>query len=112
MAVSIIMKTLNEEKRIAAAIESALQALPGGTVEVIVADSGSTDRTVEIAMQYPVTVAQIVNPAKPSCGIGPQLGFQYSHHDLVCLMDGDMLLDKDFLGAAIAFLDANPGLRG
>lgn len=112
MTVSIIMKTLNEEKRIAAAIESALQALPGGTVEVIVADSGSTDRTVEIAMRYPVTVAQIVNPAKPSCGIGPQLGFQYSHHDLVCLMDGDMLLDKDFLAAAIAFLEANPRVAG
>ncbi|WP_447476566.1 glycosyltransferase family 2 protein, partial [Escherichia coli] len=48
----------------------------------------------------------------PSCGIGPQLGFQYSHHDLVCLMDGDMLLDKDFLGAAIAFLEANPRVAG
>ncbi|KXF79188.1 glycosyl transferase [Paramesorhizobium deserti] len=112
MAVSIIMKTLNEEKRIAAAIESALAALPGGEVEVIVADSGSTDRTVEIASQYPVTVVQIEAPARPSCGIGPQLGFQYSHHDLICLMDGDMLLDKDFLGQAIAFLDANPRVAG
>ncbi|MBA8900229.1 glycosyltransferase [Phyllobacterium sp. P30BS-XVII] len=112
MTVSIIMKTLNEEKRIAAAIESALRALPDGKVEIIVADSGSTDRTVEIAMQYPVIVAQIVNPAQPSCGIGPQLGFQYSHHDLICLMDGDMLLDKDFLTEAIAFLEANPKVAG
>lgn len=110
--VSIIMKTLNEEKRIAAAIESALRALPGGIVEVIIADSGSTDRTVEIASQYPVTVVQIIDPARPSCGIGPQLGFQYSHHDFICLMDGDMLLDQDFLTEALAFLDANPKAAG
>ncbi|RCS25156.1 glycosyltransferase [Phyllobacterium salinisoli] len=116
MSVSIIMKTLNEEKRIAAAIESALAALSQdvekGKSEIIVADSGSTDRTIEIASQYPVTVVQIEAPAKPSCGIGPQLGFQYSHNEFICLMDGDMLLDKDFLAAAIAFLKANPRAAG
>lgn len=112
MTVSIIMKTLNEEKRIADAIESALSALPGSPVEVIVADSGSTDRTVEIASAYPVIIAQIVAPARPSCGIGPQLGFQYSRYDYVCLMDGDMVLDPDFLAEAVAYLDANPRAAG
>lgn len=111
MAVSIIIKTLNEERRIAATIESALAALPG-RVEVIVADSGSTDRTVAIASGYPVTVVQIEAPASPSCGIGPQLGFQYSTQDLVCLMDGDMLLDPGFLAEAMAFLAAHPRAGG
>lgn len=111
MAVSIIIKTLNEEKRIAATIESALASLPG-QVEVIVADSGSRDRTVEIASAYPITVVQIEAPAKASCGIGPQLGFQYSTQPLVCLMDGDMLLDPTFLPDAIAFLNAHPEVGG
>lgn len=100
MSVSIIIKTLNEEERIAEAVESALKALPGGKVEVIVADSGSTDRTTEIARSYPIRVVQIVPPAQPSCGLGPQLGFQYSTQPYICLIDGDMILEPDFLPEA------------
>lgn len=112
MAVSVIIKTLNEEKRIAATIESALAALGETGGEVIIADSGSSDRTVEIASQYPVVIAQISPPARPSCGIGPQLGFQYSNGDHICLLDGDMLLDGDFLAVAVAFLADNPSVAG
>ncbi len=112
VAVSVIIKTLNEEKRIAATIESALKALETVGGEVIVADSGSKDRTVEIASRYPVAIAQISPPALPSCGIGPQLGFQYSRHAHICLLDGDMLLDDDFLEAAEAFLAADPQVAG
>ena len=112
LAVSIIIKTLNEEKRIAATIESALSALGEIPGEVVIADSGSSDRTVEIAQRYPVVIAQIMPPARPSCGIGPQLGFQHSRGDYVCLLDGDMLLDPGFLGDAIRFLERNPKVAG
>lgn len=112
LGVSIIIKTLNEEKRIAATIESALAGLPDGRGEVIIADSGSTDRTVEVASGYPVTVVQITPPAQPSCGIGPQLGFQYSAFDHICLLDGDMILDPQFLPEALQFLAGNPRVGG
>ena len=112
LAVSIIIKTLNEEKRIAATIESALAALGRVPGEVVIADSGSSDRTVEIASRYPVVIAQIVPPARPSCGIGPQLGFQHSSGDYLCLLDGDMLLDPGFLEDAIRFLADNPLVAG
>ena len=45
--VSIIIKALNEEKLIAETIESALRAVSRVGGEVILADSCSTDRTVE-----------------------------------------------------------------
>ncbi|ASY65476.1 hypothetical protein SJ05684_b44940 (plasmid) [Sinorhizobium sojae CCBAU 05684] len=112
MSISVIIKTLNEEKRIAATIESALAALKGKGGEVIVADSGSADRTVEFAARYPVTIVQIAPPARPSCGIGPQLGFQYSRGEYVCLIDGDMLLDGGFLDEAVRFLADNPSIAG
>lgn len=111
MSVSIIIKTLNEAERLAATLESALAAA-GADGEVIVADSGSTDGTVEIAMRYGVTVVQITPEEPPSCGLGPQLGYQYSKGDYLCLMDGDMLLEPGFLDKAVAFLEANPSIGG
>jgi len=112
LTVSIIVKTLNEETKIAMTIESALAALERVGGEVIVADSGSRDRTVEIASLYPVIIAQIEPPALPSCGLGPQLGYQYSRHPFLCLVDGDMLLDPDFLPAALTFMAENPEHAG
>jgi glycosyltransferase involved in cell wall biosynthesis len=112
MTVSVILKTLNEEARIGAAIESVLTALEGIGGEVIVADGGSRDRTIAIATSYPVRVVQLEPAIRPSCGIGPQLGFQYSREPFICLMDGDMLLDPGFLPEALAYLEANATLAG
>ncbi len=108
MAVSIIIKALNEEGRIGAAIESALAALGGSEGEVIVADSGSSDRTVDIARRYPVLVVELANVEERCCGIGPQLGYQHARGDYICLVDGDMELDPQFLREAVQFLAAHP----
>ena len=102
MQVSIIIKALNEERNIARAIESALAALPDGNGEVILADSGSTDHTLDIAARYPIAIVQLTRPEDRGCGTGPQLGYQYSSGDFVCLIDGDMALDRGFIAAALA----------
>lgn len=111
-SVSIIIKALNEERHIAGAIESALAALAGMRGEVILADSASTDRTVEIAEQYPIKIVKLNNIAERSCGTGVQLGYQYSAGDYVCVLDGDMRLHRQFLPAAVAFLNENPEFAG
>lgn len=111
MSVSVLIKTLNEAENIAATIESVLAAI-GPDDEIIVADSGSTDGTVEIAARYRVAVVRIAGGEKPSCGLGPQLAFQYSRGDYLCLMDGDMRLDREFLEKAQAFLLDNPKFAG
>ena len=114
-AISVVIKTLNEERNIARAIESALAALavlgnPGG--EVIVADSASCDRTIEIAAGYPITVVQLAHPNERCCGIGPQLGYQFASGSFIYILDGDMQLRPEFLGAALAFLQAHPQAGG
>lgn len=110
--VTIIIKTLNEESNIARAIESALAALEGLGGEVIVADSLSQDRTVEIAASYPVTVVQLRHAKQRRCGVGPQLGFQFAHGEFLYILDGDMELDPDFIGKAVRFLREHPDVVG
>jgi len=110
--VSIIIKALNEEQRIAAAIESALVALADIDGEVILADSASTDSTVAIAKAYPIKIVRLDRVEDRSCGAGAQLGFQYSRGEFLFLMDGDMRLHPDFLAAAVGFLRENPTVAG
>jgi glycosyltransferase involved in cell wall biosynthesis len=106
--VTVGIKALNEERHIAASLASAVAAaeLLGG--EVVLADSGSTDRTLEIAAGFPVRIVQLANTAERCCGAGAQLAFQYAKGDYFYLLDGDMVLDPGFLAAGIAYLEQNP----
>jgi glycosyltransferase involved in cell wall biosynthesis len=110
--VSVVIKALNEESNIRQAIESSLAAIAPFGGEVIVADSGSTDRTVEIAKVFPITVVQLGHPEERCCGIAPQLGYQHSRGEYVYLLDGDMDLDTAFVARAIELLESEPGVAG
>lgn len=112
--VSIVIKALNEEAKIARCIESAAAALSEipNPSEIILADSVSTDRTVEIALQYPVKIVQFQHVNERGCGAAVQLGYQHSRGEFVMLLDGDMALLPGFLPQALARMAANPRLAG
>jgi glycosyltransferase involved in cell wall biosynthesis len=110
--VSIIIKALNEERHIASAIESALASLGDIDGEVILADGGSSDRTIEIARAYPITIVQLNHADDRSCGSGAQLGYQYSRGRYIYIADGDMQLRPGFVPSAVRFLDENPAVAG
>lgn len=112
MKVSIGIKALNEEKHIAKALESAVTAAQALGGEVILADSGSSDRTIEIARGYPIEIVQLKNRDERCCGAGAQLAFQHARGEFFYLLDGDMTLDPEFLPAGIAFLEAHPEVAG
>ncbi len=110
--VSVIIKALNEEAHIAPAIESALAAVSDLSGEVVLADSCSEDRTLEIASAYPIRIVQLCDAGERSCGIGPQLGLQHSRGDYLYVMDGDMRLQPGFLQQALRFLAQHPEVAG
>lgn len=112
MKVSIGIKALNEEAHIAEALQSALDALGGLDGEVILADSGSTDRTVEIARTFPVTIVQLANADDRSCGAGAQLAFQAARGDYFYMLDGDMTLDPAIIRQGVAYLESHPAIAG
>ena len=107
-----IIKALNEEHGIEATIESALRAISGLSGEVILADSCSTDRTIELASKYPIRIVQLTNPHEKCCGIGPQLGYQHSRGEFVYILDGDMKILEGFLEEALTVMDRQPEIAG
>jgi GT2 family glycosyltransferase len=110
--VSIVIKALNEEKNICAAIESSLAAVAAVGGEVVLADSCSSDRTVELASRYPVRVVQFANASERCCGAGPQLGFQHARGEYIYILDGDMRMVPGFLERALTFLAQHPEVGG
>lgn len=112
VTISIVVKALNEERRIAACIESALAGLGALSGEVILADSGSTDDTIRIAARYPIRIVRLADTAQRRCGIGAQLGFQFARGEYLYVLDGDMELDPRFLVEAVRALEDDPGLAG
>ncbi|MEF9923605.1 MAG: glycosyltransferase family 2 protein [Muribaculaceae bacterium] len=80
--------TYNEEKR----IEECLKSLQGVADEIIVVDSFSTDKTVEICKQYDCIVSQ-----RKFNGYGAQKQYavSLSTHSYVLSIDADEILDAE-----------------
>ena len=110
--VSIVVKTLNEEHNIARTLSSIDAATRGLPVEVIVADSLSTDRTVEIALRHGAKVVQLIDPTERCCGVGAQLGFQVARGEFVMILDGDMELVVGFIEQALDAFGCDSRLAG
>lgn len=112
MMVTVGIKALNEERHIEACLVSALAAVAPFQGEVILADCGSTDRTIEIAKRFPVKIFQLADPSQRSCGTGAQLAFQHARGDYFYMLDGDMVLAPDFLATGIDYLKEHPDVAG
>lgn len=114
MKLSIVIKALNEEAHIADCLRSAIDAASAisGDFEIVLADSLSSDRTVEIGQIFGVKVVQLKDPADRGCGSGVQLGYQYTTGEYVYVLDGDMELQRDFLIQAVRLLDQDVILGG
>lgn len=112
LPLTIAIKALNERDHIADTLEHALAAARPFGGEVLLADSGSDDGTIEIARGFPVRIVQLVRREERCCGAGAQLAFQHARGRYFYLLDGDMLLDPGFLPQAMAYLDAHPDVAG
>lgn len=85
-AISIIMPTLNEETTIRATLEHLTRSFP--SCEVIVADGGSTDQTVGIAMAY----ARVLS-SPPGRSRQMNAGARLATGDILWFVHADSLVD-------------------
>ena len=108
--ISIIIKLLRKEKRIAVGIESALHAICTVGGKVVLGSLHLTDRTVKMAQGFPIRIVHLAHPQDRHCGAGSQLGFRHSHDEFVYLLDGDMKMLERFLPQSPDFLRSYPGM--
>ncbi|WP_227133057.1 glycosyltransferase [Halorubellus salinus] len=105
---SVVVIAKNEADRIRKCLQSVFRAADGlGPFEVVLVDSASTDRTVDIAREYPVTILRIPEEHTVSCGAGRYVGDAVGRGDRVLHVDGDMELTDDWLRAAMEYLDTH-----
>lgn len=104
--VSVVIVTYNEEDRIRSCIESILDATRDLVdVEVVLVDSNSTDRTVDIATEYPITVLGIPDDKLTTPGAGRYVGTAATSADRILFVDGDMVLRRPWLERALRTLE-------
>jgi len=90
MELSIIIPTLNEEKYLPFLLEEIKKEKMGDSVEVIVADAGSFDKTVQIAKDYGCVVVGGGLPA-----YGRNNGAKYAKANILFFLDADILFKKE-----------------
>ena len=89
--ISIVIPTLNSGRTLDACLASIrAQDFPRDQVEVIIADAGSTDDTLDIARRHAVDCI-VPNPLKTG-EAGKSAGITASHGDLIALVDSDNVL--------------------
>jgi len=106
---SIVVIGLNEERNLERCLRSALGGhWPPEAREVLYVDSGSTDRSLQIARSLQgVEVLELQDP-RPNAAKGRNLGWRAARGELVQFLDGDMELDAGWLALAAATLPAPP----
>jgi glycosyltransferase involved in cell wall biosynthesis len=110
---SVVIIAKNEERNIQRGIESILEATVSfDNVEIVLVDSISTDKTIEIAQKYPIKIIQLDPNFFISPSAGRFIGLKYTSGEFVYFLDGDMHLDKNWFETALPIIEKNPNLAG
>ena len=102
MRLSIVIPVLNSERTLGECLEAiAAQTLPRGEYEIVLADAGSVDRTLEIARA--AGVDRIVPNQLKTGEAGKTAGIKAATGDIIALVDSDNILPSpDWLERMLA----------
>ncbi len=89
-SVSFIIPTLNAEKYLEKCLKS-IKSLdyPEDKIEIVIADGGSTDRTLVISKAYD---AKVFSNSKRTAEYGKKIAFDHSIGDIIVFLDSDNVI--------------------
>ena len=111
--VSIIVPCYNEERTIAATVQSLLALeYPKKKLDIVVVDDGSTDGTRTIAERFAKKYPQVRYFYKENGGKYTALNFgiEVSHGDIVGCLDADSFVAQDALVESVKYLEQDPSI--
>src|SRR3989338_7886668 len=110
--ISIIIPTLNSAKTLKGCLESiVMQDYPKETIEIIIADGGSSDGTLDIIKSINLTNImnfKVVSNKLKTGEAGKAIGFKHVKNDIIVFIDSDNILpNKDWLKRMVAPFEDN-----
>ncbi len=102
---AVVLISKNQEWNIARLIESVLKETTGfHSKEIVLVDSASTDKTIEIARRYNINILRLKPDQRLTAAAGRFVGYQHTSAELCLFLDGDMQLREGWLEEAVSFL--------
>ena len=103
--VSVVVIGRNEGERLSRCLESVSAVTQDRfLLEVIYVDSASTDDSRERARRAGVRVLEL-KPERPCAALGRNAGWQAASGEFVLFLDGDTILQPDFIGLALVAMN-------
>lgn len=93
--VSIVIAAYNEQETLGQCLQSILEVEFDMTLlEIIIVDNNSTDKTYEIAKNFPV---RIVRENKKGASFARNTGIDHAKNDIIVFVDADVYVERDWL---------------
>lgn len=106
---SVVVIGLNEQDRLKQSLGAVFDYRPEGwELEVFYVDSGSTDRSVEIAGAVPGVEVLHLNGTQHSAAIARNVGLRRARGEYVQLIDGDSVVQPGWMETALGALARAP----
>lgn len=97
---SIIIPVLNEIGQIQRCVESIQKNIDFADTEIIIADNGSTDGTVELLKRLPIKLIENLSGKRHTIAQLRNLAAQQAQGDVLAFLDADMMVPLDWLHSA------------
>ncbi len=109
VTLSVVLITQNEERNLPRTLDSVMPLVRDGKGEIIVVDSGSTDRTLEIAQSYG---AKVFVEAWKGFAAQKNSAMDKASMDWVLQLDADEALEPELAAEMEVALNTNSGISG